>query len=185
MARDGVSSVVSAKRYASARVVVAALAALALVLPYAISLRAGAASPEGVQTPGQQTPPAGARGAAGPRGPRFWWQDEQMRAELGLTQAQADRIQAIWDRDSDVRIERFRELRREEAALEELIAKRADILVVVQQVDGVAAADAAINKARIIMLYEMSQELTADQYAKLTAILDRERNRRSGGPGSR
>jgi len=176
---------VSAKRYASARLLVAALAAVALVLPYAIGLRAGVASPAaGAQAAGQQTPPAGARGA-GARGPRFWWQDEQMRAELSLSQAQADRIQAIWDRDSDVRIERFRELRREEAALEELIAKRADILVVVQQVDDVAAADAAINKARIIMLYEMSQELTADQYAKLTAILERERNRRSGGPGSR
>lgn len=181
----------SLKRSQSAptRVVVVALAALALGLPSAVGFRVGSAfvplqAQTQAQTPTQPGSQQGTRGA-GPRGPRYWWQDDDMRAEIGLTREQAGRIQAIWDRDRAVRIERFRELQREEAALEDLIAKRADILVVVQQVDAVAAADAAINKARIIMLYEMSRELSADQYAKLTAILERERNRRGGGPPSR
>ena len=66
-----------------------------------------------------------------------------------------------------------------EAEFDRLVAK-GDHTATLAQVDVVEAARAALNKSRALQLVHMRRVLTADQHAKLTAILhagDRDRDR--------
>jgi hypothetical protein len=64
-----------------------------------------------------------------------------------------------------------------EAEFNRLVAK-GDHTATLTQVDVVEAARAALNKSRALQLVYMRRVLTADQHAKLTAILGAERERR-------
>ncbi len=66
-----------------------------------------------------------------------------------------------------------------EAEFDRLVAK-GDHTATLAQVDIVEAARAGLNKSRALQLVHMRRVLTADQHAKLTAILrsgERERDR--------
>ena len=108
-----------------------------------------------------------------------WWQADQVQRELGLTKEQSARLEEIFQ-------SYLPSLRRQKDTLDiaerdfnRLVAK-GDHAATLAQVDVVEQARAALNKTRSLQLVHMRRVLTADQHAKLTAILrerDRERER--------
>jgi Spy/CpxP family protein refolding chaperone len=105
-----------------------------------------------------------------------WWQDERFRKELGLTGEQSARLEAIFQKTQPGLRERMRSLDQAEDQLE-LLIETADDATVMQQVGVVETERAELNKTRTMMLLRMRRALTADQWAKFTALAD-ERNRR-------
>lgn len=106
---------------------------------------------------------------------RKWWQDDRLRAELGLTDQQAQEVEQIFQ----AAVPRLRagkeQLDQLEADLSKMIRERtADESAVAQAIDRVETARGELNKHRQLMLYRMHRVLTADQNAKLRAIFDRE-----------
>jgi Spy/CpxP family protein refolding chaperone len=105
-----------------------------------------------------------------------WWQDETYKRELGLTVDQTTRVEEIFQ-SSRPDLRRLKEaLDRAEAEFDRLV-ERGDDATVMDQVNGVESARAELNKSRIIMLLRMRRSLTADQWAKFTALHDRGRSR--------
>ena len=105
-----------------------------------------------------------------------WWQDERFRQELGLTDEQSARLEVIFQKTQPVLRERMRSLDQAEDQLEQLI-ETGDDATVMQHVSVVEGQRAELNKTRTMMLLRMRRALTADQWAKFTALAD-ERNRR-------
>ena len=113
-----------------------------------------------------------------------WWHDEYFRKELGLTAEQSTRLEAIFQSTQATLRQRMEELDRAEEAFDRVVETGADAAVM-QQVETVESARAEVNKARTMMLLKMRRSLTADQWAKFTALAQAERaagrlpNRRS------
>ena len=108
-----------------------------------------------------------------------WWQDEQFRRELVLTAEQSTRLEAIFQKTQPTLRERMQSLNRAEEELDRLIEKGDDASVL-EYVGIVEAARAELNKTRTMMLLRMRRTLTADQWAKFTALAE-ERNNRDRG----
>jgi Spy/CpxP family protein refolding chaperone len=106
-----------------------------------------------------------------------WWQDDRFRKELGLTDEQSTRLEAIFQKMQPNLRERMRALDQAEDQLEQLI-ETGDDATVMQHVGVVEAQRAELNKSRTMMLLRMRRALTADQWAKFTALAD-ERNQRN------
>jgi Spy/CpxP family protein refolding chaperone len=104
-----------------------------------------------------------------------WWQDDRFRRELGLTDEQSARLETIFQKTQPVLRERMRSLDQAEDQLEQLI-ETGDDATVMQHVSVVETQRAELNKTRTMMLLRMRRALTADQWAKFTALAD-ERNR--------
>jgi Spy/CpxP family protein refolding chaperone len=103
-----------------------------------------------------------------------WWDVPEHRAELGIGDQQAARIEQIFQEHLPAQRERYRELQRLEPALAQLIKEgTADPAIVAREVDRVENLTAEVRKSRIVTLYRMHRELTAEQRAKLKAIYDR------------
>ena len=98
-----------------------------------------------------------------------WWQDDRFRKELGLTDEQSSRLEAIFQKTQPSLRERMRALDQAEDQLEQLI-ETGDDATVMQHVAVVEAQRAELNKARTMMLLRMRRALTADQWAKFTAL---------------
>ncbi len=107
-----------------------------------------------------------------------WWQDEQFRHELALTAEQSARLEAIFQKTQPTLRERMQTLNRAEEQLDRLIEKGDDASVL-EYVGVVESARAELNKTRTMMLLRMRRTLTADQWAKFTALAE-ERNSRRG-----
>jgi Spy/CpxP family protein refolding chaperone len=105
-----------------------------------------------------------------------WWQDEQFRRELALTAEQSTRLEAIFQKTQPTLRERMDSLNRAQEQLDRLIEKGDDASVL-EYVGVVESARAELNKTRTMMLLRMRRTLTADQWAKFTALAE-ERNRR-------
>jgi Spy/CpxP family protein refolding chaperone len=109
-----------------------------------------------------------------------WWQDERFRRELALTAEQSDRLEAIFQKTQPTLRERMQALNQAEDQLDRLIEKGDDASVL-EYVGIVESARAELNKTRTMMLLRMRRTLTADQWAKFTALAqernDRNRNR--------
>jgi Spy/CpxP family protein refolding chaperone len=107
-----------------------------------------------------------------------WWQDEQFRHELALTAEQSARLEAIFQKTQPTLRERMQSLNRAEEELDRRIEKGDDASVL-EYVGTVEAARAELNKTRTMMLLRMRRTLTADQWAKFTALAEqRNRDRR-------
>ena len=104
-----------------------------------------------------------------------WWQDETFKRELGLTAEQSARLEEIFQKTQPALRQRMHDLERAEEAFERVVEK-GDDAAVMGQVDEVEAARAQLNKERTMMLLRMRRALTADQWAKLTALAQAERN---------
>jgi Spy/CpxP family protein refolding chaperone len=104
-----------------------------------------------------------------------WWQDEQFRRELALTSEQSARLEAIFQKTQPTLRERMDTLNRAEEQLDRLIEKGDDASVL-EYVGVVETARSELNKTRTMMLLRMRRTLTADQWAKFTALAE-ERNR--------
>ena len=112
-----------------------------------------------------------------------WWQDERFRRELGLTAEQSTRLEEIFQKHQPKLREHMRALDQAEDQLSQLIEKGDDASVMAHM-QVVEAARAELNKTRTLMLLRMRRSLTADQWAKFTAMAasDRDQRNRSRGP---
>jgi Spy/CpxP family protein refolding chaperone len=113
-----------------------------------------------------------------------WWQSDQVQRELGLTKEQSTRLEEIFQSYLPMLRKQKETLDAAETEFSRLVAK-GDHQATLAQVDVVETARAALNKSRALQLVHMRRVLTADQHAKLTAILraadrDRDRGGRSG-----
>jgi Spy/CpxP family protein refolding chaperone len=106
-----------------------------------------------------------------------WWQDEQFRRELALTPEQSTRLEAIFQKTQPTLRERMQTLNAAEEQLDRLIEKGDDASVL-EYVGVVETARAELNKTRTMMLLRMRRALTADQWAKFTALAEERNNRR-------
>jgi len=106
-----------------------------------------------------------------------WWQAEHIQRELSLTREQVTRLEEVFQSYLPTLRKQKDALDAAEAEFNRLVA-RGDHATTLTQVDVVEEARAALNKSRALQLVYMRRVLTADQHAKLTAILraDRERH---------
>ncbi|MDQ3171938.1 MAG: Spy/CpxP family protein refolding chaperone [Acidobacteriota bacterium] len=108
-----------------------------------------------------------------------WWKDAQVQKELGLSAAQSDKINTIWETTVPSLRAAHDELEALEAELSRLIRENtADEKIVALQIDHVEAHRSQVNKARSLMLYRMHRVLTANQYQTLTTLMDKWRKDR-------
>ena len=114
-----------------------------------------------------------------------WWQDETYKRELGLTTEQSTRLEDIFQKSVPTLRQLKDKLDKSQAAFDRMV-ERGDDSTVMVQVDALEGTRSELNKARVMMLLRMRRALTADQWAKFTALneqrdrADRERqgNRR-------
>ena len=104
-----------------------------------------------------------------------WWQDERFRRELSLTAEQSARLEEIFQKTLPTLRQRMQALDRAEEEFDRLVEKGDDSSVL-EYVGIVEAARAEVNKTRTVMLLRMRRSLTADQWAKFTALAE-QRNR--------
>jgi Spy/CpxP family protein refolding chaperone len=119
------------------------------------------------------------RASQPPSGGYRWWQTQKQ--ELGLTDEQASRIEAIFQAS----VPAFRNSKKELDQLEDTLSKMiadgvANEDAVAQQVDRVEAARSVLSKARTLMLYRMRQVLSPAQRAKLNALHEHQKERERG-----
>ena len=108
-----------------------------------------------------------------------WWKDAQVQKELGLSTAQSEKINTIWETSVPSLRAAHDELEALEAELSRLIRENtADEKIVALQIDHVEAHRSQVNKARSLMLYRMHRVLTANQYQTLTTLMDKWRKDR-------
>lgn len=110
-----------------------------------------------------------------------WWQDEGYKRELGLTQEQSSRLEEIFQKSLPTLRRQKTEFDRLQAEFDRLV-ERGDDASVMGQVDAVEGARAELNKGRTMMLLRMRRSLTADQWAKFTALHERDHGQ-TPGPG--
>jgi Spy/CpxP family protein refolding chaperone len=106
-----------------------------------------------------------------------WWQDERFGRELGLTPEQSTRLEDIFQKTQPTLRQRMQALDQAEKEFDRLV-ETGDDASVLDYVEIVETARAELNKTRTMMLLRMRRSLTADQWAKFTALADqRTRNR--------
>lgn len=109
-----------------------------------------------------------------------WWQDEGYKRELGLTVEQTTRLEEVFQKSSPSLRKHKDALDRAEAEFDRLV-ERGDDTTVMDHVSVVETARAELNKARVMMLLRMRRSLTADQWAKFTALHERDSTRSESG----
>ena len=105
-----------------------------------------------------------------------WWQDDQFKRELGLTTEQSARLEEIFQKSLPGLRRQKEALDRAQAEFDRLV-ERGDDATVMEQVSAVELSRAELNKTRTIMLLRMRRSLTTDQWAKFTALHERDRDR--------
>lgn len=100
-----------------------------------------------------------------------WWQQPEIRRDLGLTARQIDSLENTFQRKLGERIERRRKLDGMDAALTRLIEKgEADDATVVRLSSEAERIRAERNVSRTLMLIQMYRILTPGQRLKLTEV---------------
>lgn len=100
-----------------------------------------------------------------------WWQDERFQRELGLTAEQTARLEEVFQNTQPTLRQHMQALDRAEKEFDRLV-ESGDDASVMEHVEIVEAARAELNKTRTVMLLRMRRSLTADQWAKFTALAD-------------
>jgi Spy/CpxP family protein refolding chaperone len=109
-----------------------------------------------------------------------WWQTDGVIKELGLTAEQTRRLEEIFQKAMPTLKAHKTTLDAAEAQFERLIARGDEAAM--EQINVVEAARAELNKSRALMLWNMRQVLTRDQWAKFTALQQAaERDRAKNG----
>ena len=107
-----------------------------------------------------------------------WWQDETYKRELGLTTEQSTRLEDIFQKSAPTLRQLKEKLDKAQASFDRTV-ERGDDSTVLVQVDALESVRSELNKARVMMLLRMRRTLTADQWAKFTALNEqRERDQR-------
>jgi Spy/CpxP family protein refolding chaperone len=100
--------------------------------------------------------------------PGRWWDDKEFAQELGLTAAQARRMDEIFQANRETLLRLYRSVQHEESTLEQLTAGN-DLHEeqIFQQIDQVSRARAGLEKASAHMMLEIRKQMTAQQTARL------------------
>jgi Spy/CpxP family protein refolding chaperone len=106
-----------------------------------------------------------------------WWHDERIKTELGLTPQQSARLEEIFQKTQPVLRQHMRALNATEREFDRRV-ETGDDASVLDYIGTVEAARAELNKARTVMLLRMRRSLTADQWAKFTALAEERRRER-------
>jgi len=112
-----------------------------------------------------------------------WWQDEKLKADLGLAAEQVNRLEAVFQELSPKMTAEKQVLDALERQLSNVI-RDANVAEaeVVRQVDVVEAARSALGKTRTLMIYRLYRNLSPDQRVKMKALHEKwEAERRGGG----
>jgi len=117
-------------------------------------------------------PPASAQGFK-------WWQSETFRRELGLSQDQSTKIEAIFQKTLPALRQQKDALDKSEADFNQMI-EASDDAQVMAQVTVVEAARSELNKSRTMMLLRMRRVLTRDQRVKFVMLQQQTRHGRPG-----
>ncbi len=113
-----------------------------------------------------------------------WWQSDEVKIELGLTDARSAILEEIFQLTKPRQRELMEELQHEEERLSDLIrVMEAEEGEVIRQIENVEKVRSALSKTRILMLYRMHRALSADQRAALHDWMRRNR-RHQGHPSS-
>ena len=118
-------------------------------------------------------PPASAQGFK-------WWQSDTFRRELGLTQEQSTKIEAVFQKTLPVLRQQKSALDKAEADFNQMV-EASDDAQVMAQVSVVEAARSELNKSRTMMLLRMRRVLTPDQRVKFVMLQQQMRNRGRSG----
>jgi len=156
--------------------------ALSGLLAAAVMVAAGSAHGPAQATP-ETAGPQTAQKPAQEQARRWkWWKDAEIQKALGMSTAQSEKIDKIWESSVPSITAAHEELEGLEAELSRLIRENAaDERVVALQIDRVEAERSQINKARSLMLYRMHRVLTPAQYQTLTQLMDKWRKDRAAG----
>jgi Spy/CpxP family protein refolding chaperone len=122
-------------------------------------------------------PPASAQGFK-------WWQSDTFRRELGLTQEQSTKIEAIFQKTLPALRQQKDALDKSEADFNQMV-EASDDAQVMAQVTVVEAARSELNKSRTMMLLRMRRVLTPDQRVKFVMLQQQMRNRGRSGDKNR
>ena len=108
-----------------------------------------------------------------------WWQSDRFVRDLGLSQEQSTKIEAIFQRTSPILRKQKDALDKAEADFNQMV-EASDDAQVMAQVGVVEAARSELNKSRTMMLLRMRRVLTPDQRVKFVTLQQQTRNRRDG-----
>ena len=110
-----------------------------------------------------------------------WWKSEQLKKEIGLTDDQCARIEAIVQGTLPTLRQGKDDLDRQEAELSRLIEIGADETTVTKQIDKVEGVRAFLNKTRTLMLLRERQVMTPEQRAAFKASYEKDQQGRRSG----
>ena len=112
-----------------------------------------------------------------------WWESEEVKAELSLTDDQSEAIEAIFQAVLPKQRKLKQRLDEEEAVLSAMVdAMEVAEWEITLQIDKVEATRGALSKSRILMLYRMHRELSAEQRDALHEWWDRSPGRGRRAP---
>lgn len=109
--------------------------------------------------------------------PGRWWDDKEFAHQLGLSAAQARRMDEIFQANRGTLLDRYRSLQQQESILERMTAgNRLNEEQIFQQIDRVTAARGALEKANAHMLLQIRQQMTDEQTERLDQHRPKPRN---------
>ncbi|HEY7789931.1 MAG TPA: Spy/CpxP family protein refolding chaperone [Vicinamibacterales bacterium] len=127
--------------------------------------------------------PTGASTQDNGRG-RKWWKDAAFRQQLGLSDEQSSKIDAIYQSTVPQLREQYEASKAEDAQLRKLVDANGAEDAVAQQIDRMETAHCAVSRTRLLMLYKMRLVLTPDQRVKFRKVHDdweKTRHKSAGG----
>jgi hypothetical protein len=100
--------------------------------------------------------------------PGRWWDDKEFAQELGLSAAQARRMDGILQANRGTLLDLYRSLQQQESILERLTTgTRLNEEQILQQIDRVTSARGTLEKANARMLLQIRKQMTDEQTEKL------------------
>ena len=100
--------------------------------------------------------------------PGRWWDDRSFAREVGLTRDQQKRMDSVFNANKGAIVDSYNALQHEQSKLQTLSqAKTLDEQKIFAQIDAVAQARVALEKANAHMLLLVRQQMDAEQQAKM------------------
>ena len=100
--------------------------------------------------------------------PGRWWDDEHFIRVLHLTTAQQEKLDTIFDEDRSLLLQPLDKLMQEQKQLRALARTDSpDEKAIFAQIDRVAQARAALEKANTSLMFQIRKELTKEQIRRL------------------
>ena len=111
-----------------------------------------------------------------------WWRDPEFKKEISLTDAQSTRIDQIFRERRHAYMPYRAEFEKQYAETNRQATERVvSVEEFALQVSRMQALWTKVQESRFVMLYQMSKELTPEQYKKFQEYRDRRSQRGRGG----